>query len=723
MMQRPPDSDRLAELVTAQRSAFGAGDYATATTLAEEAAALALETSVLRNRREGSPELSIIVVSFDCTAETLAMIDFLGRLTLDFRHEVIVVVNGDRRLRDHPMPDTLAVVDLAANMGASGGRNLGAHFASGRYLLFLDDDGATDAASIGTLYRTALDHDATAVRGRVQPRAGRAAGALYNPGDSLEPSIMDIEGITIWQAARFRQAGGYDPLLYGHEGTELYWRLYPQHGAQSFLYEPRAVLIHDPRRPSTPIPKGQSRYLTNLPYLKWKGTPYGPILRMMERAKATPEQRIALRACIDEARALQAAALPRRPLVSILTTVREAAPFVAEFSESLQRQTYQEFELIVVDDGASEATLQELSRHWQGDARLRLVPFAGAGEASGRGAALNTALASARGEVCLLADIRDVMVRKRIEWSVWRILEGRDCVACQSFDERQAIHDPLPLPLMPASVRLRRFVGTPVNVATLAFRKARFVQPFAEEAGAAPEVDWLFRNLAADPTLDGEVLPFLGCYALSAHDEGAKRDRREATRRCVTALHRALIAFDEEADPARLAMLLGHRPAEDAASIRAVYDYCFRFEGFDGAAEVRTMLLTMTRELQFRQLARAETRKNSGRKADAGQATEGSETPGEPQSPQAAVLSAAAMAEVEQAEQAWLRQYRRSRSLLGRLAARRPPPPPAHFDEEAYLAQNPDVALGLANGQFPSGFAHFMLHGRAEGRARALRGR
>lgn len=40
----------------------------------------------------------------------------------------------------------------------------------------------------------------------------------------------------------------------------------------------------------------------------------------------------------------------------------------------------------------------------------------------------------------------------------------------------------------------------------------------------------------------------------------------------------------------------------------------------------------------------------------------------------------------------------------------------AEFDEDFYLHQNPDIALAITEGHFPSGFAHYLLHGRMEGR-------
>lgn len=45
-------------------------------------------------------------------------------------------------------------------------------------------------------------------------------------------------------------------------------------------------------------------------------------------------------------------------------------------------------------------------------------------------------------------------------------------------------------------------------------------------------------------------------------------------------------------------------------------------------------------------------------------------------------------------------------------------PSPHDFDEDAYLRNNPDVAAELRQGRQKSGFTHYLLHGRHEGRAR-----
>ncbi|OAE48274.1 glycosyltransferase family A protein [Agrobacterium tumefaciens] len=55
--------------------------------------------------------------------------------------------------------------------------------------------------------------------------------------------------------------------------------------------------------------------------------------------------------------------------------------------------------------------------------------------------------------------------------------------------------------------------------------------------------------------------------------------------------------------------------------------------------------------------------------------------------------------------------------LLRKMRAAVPIPP--SFDEEAYLRRNEDVATAVKSGKFRSGYEHYIIHGRGEGRTRS----
>ena len=79
------------------------------------------------------------------------------------------------------------------------------------------------------------------------------------------------------------------------------------------------------------------------------------------------------------------------PRVSILLPVRNGMPYLPVAVQSLLTQTFDDFELIAIDDGSADGTPAFLSTI--DDPRVRVVSPGGVGLA----AALNTGLALARG--------------------------------------------------------------------------------------------------------------------------------------------------------------------------------------------------------------------------------------------------------------------------------------------------------------------------------------
>jgi glycosyltransferase involved in cell wall biosynthesis len=93
------------------------------------------------------------------------------------------------------------------------------------------------------------------------------------------------------------------------------------------------------------------------------------------------------------------AALPR---VSVLLPVRNGMPWLPAALDSVWRQTFTDFEVLVVDDGSTDGTAAELTRHT--DPRLRVLPTSGVGLAR----ALNHGLAHARGTLVARHDADDL---------------------------------------------------------------------------------------------------------------------------------------------------------------------------------------------------------------------------------------------------------------------------------------------------------------------------
>ncbi len=96
-------------------------------------------------------------------------------------------------------------------------------------------------------------------------------------------------------------------------------------------------------------------------------------------------------------------------LVTVVLPAFNVAPYVGAAVESVLGQTYSTLELIAVDDGSTDATLEELARRG-GDARLRVMRQPNAGASAAR----NTGIVAGRGEYIAFIDGDDVWLPDKL---------------------------------------------------------------------------------------------------------------------------------------------------------------------------------------------------------------------------------------------------------------------------------------------------------------------
>jgi cellulose synthase/poly-beta-1,6-N-acetylglucosamine synthase-like glycosyltransferase len=102
------------------------------------------------------------------------------------------------------------------------------------------------------------------------------------------------------------------------------------------------------------------------------------------------------------------------PLVSVVLPVRDGERYVEAAVESVLRQTFDDFELIVLDDGSTDATPEIVANLAPRDARLRVI------RADHRGliATLNHGCEVARGKYIARMDADDIAMDRRLEAQV-----------------------------------------------------------------------------------------------------------------------------------------------------------------------------------------------------------------------------------------------------------------------------------------------------------------
>jgi glycosyltransferase involved in cell wall biosynthesis len=185
--------------------------------------------------------------------------------------------------------------------------------------------------------------------------------------------------------------------------------------------------------------------------------------------------------------------LSSTPRISVLLPVRNGAPTLERAIASIRRQTWRDWELVVVDDGSTDGTGNVLAAARREDARIRVLHQ----PAAGLVAALNTGLAAARGTVVARMDADDESHPNRLArqkaWLDTRpelgvvscLVEfGGDRVANAGY----ALHvDWLNEVCSATEIGLNRFVESPLAHPSVMFRRSLVERLGGYRAGHFPE--------------------------------------------------------------------------------------------------------------------------------------------------------------------------------------------------------------------------------------------
>lgn len=113
------------------------------------------------------------------------------------------------------------------------------------------------------------------------------------------------------------------------------------------------------------------------------------------------------------------------PLVSIIICAFDAGPDLRESVVSALAQTHREMEVLVVDDGSTDGSVDSLDDIRRRDGRLRIYRQANAGKS----VAMNLALRELRGEFYAIQDADDLSHPRRVERQLARLVAEPDLAA------------------------------------------------------------------------------------------------------------------------------------------------------------------------------------------------------------------------------------------------------------------------------------------------------
>ena len=201
--------------------------------------------------------------------------------------------------------------------------------------------------------------------------------------------------------------------------------------------------------------------------------------------------------------------MPDGPLVSILTPAWQCGKFIGNMIESIQAQTYGNWELIIVDDGSTDDTLAVAQSYAAKDKRIivKSIPH------SGNAAASNTCFDLADGEIIARQDADDWSAKWRLEYQVEELMQTNcDIVSCGMVSCQPGTETDMRVTGMSPWEYVEQPVPEgPGGPTLVAFRQVyERVGPYLEEYAAAGDSYWNYKALSLDnPPLLWHHLPSL----------------------------------------------------------------------------------------------------------------------------------------------------------------------------------------------------------------------
>lgn len=199
------------------------------------------------NRSESKPEISIIIVGYGTGVELIGCLESV-LAQQGPRFEVILIDNGgNESIHTQLQHLPLCWVQPPINLLPGEGRNIGAYFARGEILVFLDDDAILAPGYLASVYHKSQTIEFLGLRGRVLPKSTDSTSkpGHYDLGGTEIPSEFNLEGNMVIRRSLLIALGGFDPLMFGHEGKYLTYEWNRRFPGHAILYSPDLVIYHD----------------------------------------------------------------------------------------------------------------------------------------------------------------------------------------------------------------------------------------------------------------------------------------------------------------------------------------------------------------------------------------------------------------------------------------------------------------------------------------------
>jgi glycosyltransferase involved in cell wall biosynthesis len=186
------------------------------------------------------------------------------------------------------------------------------------------------------------------------------------------------------------------------------------------------------------------------------------------------------------------------PAVSVVIPAYNAERFLRESLDSVLRQTFSDFELIVVDDGSTDATPEILKQYARLDSRIRTHALLPNG---GESAARNFGIQHSHGDLIAMMDADDICVPNRLAMQVALLRQRQDVGVVggyvQLIDDLGRLGEVKKFPTDSALMAWSLFFVNCLAHPSVMLRKSKFLEVGGYRADFGGSIDFdLFQRLS-----------------------------------------------------------------------------------------------------------------------------------------------------------------------------------------------------------------------------------
>ena len=327
-------------------------------------------------------------------------------------YEVIIVDNGgcDYESIKHYVNQ---YIKCPINFNLSEGRNIGVHFAQGKIVAFLDDDALVEPDYISSIKSAFDKYDIFGLRGRTLPKnnVDYVIGSnIYDLGNKPFPTYCNQEGNSAWLRDIYQSMGGMDPLLFGHEGSDLTYRIINKYNEPNkVIYWPETIIYHNyPTQEKAGTKHILHQRSSNYLKLKHNANIFAN-RKEIERFTICKKQANSKTIPFANNQIISSQSGSK---VSIVISCHNCEKYLPACIESIRNQTMSNWELFLLDDASGDETKNIIEKFSMMDQRIKPFFFE---DNKGPYVRRNFAIERAASDFIVIQDSDDIMHPQKLE--------------------------------------------------------------------------------------------------------------------------------------------------------------------------------------------------------------------------------------------------------------------------------------------------------------------